>query len=157
MNDRVRTAFRSALLFTAIYVVGAALILFFLRGPIAALFQATDEATVLIYLFCGPLALAYFFNGSLFVANAAFNNMSHPFYSTWLNWGRHTLGTIPFVIVGASWFGASGVLIGQAVGGVIFGLLAWGMAERLIATNTLKKPDEDRFRTRPLSVLHHRR
>lgn len=157
MNDRVRTAFRSALLFTAIYVVGAALFLFFLRAPIAALFQATDEATVLIYLFCGPLALAYFFNGSLFVANAAFNNMSHPFYSTWLNWGRHTLGTIPFVIVGASWFGASGVLIGQAVGGVIFGLLAWGMAERLIATDTLKKPDEDRFRTRPLSVLHHRR
>ncbi len=155
--DRVRGAFRAALLFTALYVVAASLILFFLRGPIAALFQASDDATVLIYLFCGPLALAFFFNGTLFVANAAFNNMGHPFYSTWLNWGRHTLGTIPLVMLGSMWFGAPGVLIGQAVGGLIFGLLAWGLAERLIATGSLRKADTPRFHERLLSMMHHRR
>ena len=157
LNDRVRGAFRAALLFTALYVVAASLILFFLRGPIAALFQASDDATVLIYLFCGPLALAFFFNGTLFVANAAFNNMGHPFYSTWLNWGRHTLGTIPLVMLGSYYYGAPGVLIGQAVGGLIFGLLAWGLAERLVATGSLRKSETPRFHERLLSMMHHRR
>jgi putative MATE family efflux protein len=157
LNDRVRGAFRAALLFTALYVVAASLILFFLRGPIAALFQASDDATVLIYLFCGPLALAFFFNGTLFVANAAFNNMGHPFYSTWLNWGRHTLGTIPLVMLGSYYYGAPGVLIGQAAGGLIFGLLAWGLAERLVATGSLRKSETPRFHERLLSMMHHRR
>jgi putative MATE family efflux protein len=156
LNDRVRGAFRAALLFTALYVVGASLILFFLRAPIVSLFQASDDATVLIYLFCGPLALAFFFNGTLFVANSAFNNMGHPFYSTWLNWGRHTLGTIPLVMLGSYYYGAPGVLIGQAIGGLVFGLLAWGLAERLVATGSLRKPDTPRFHERLLSMMHHR-
>ncbi|MFT5344396.1 MAG: putative MATE family efflux protein [Sulfitobacter sp.] len=156
LNDRVRGAFRAALLFTALYVVGASLILFFLRAPIVSLFQASDDATVLIYLFCGPLALAFFFNGTLFVANSAFNNMGHPFYSTWLNWGRHTLGTIPLVMLGSYYYGAPGVLIGQAIGGLVFGLLAWGLAERLVATGSLRKPDTPRFNERLLSMMHHR-
>lgn len=156
LNDRVRGAFRAALLFTALYVVGASLILFFLRAPIVALFQASDDATVLIYLFCGPLALAFFFNGTLFVANSAFNNMGHPFYSTWLNWGRHTVGTIPLVMLGSYYYGAPGVLIGQAIGGLVFGLLAWGLAERLVATGSLRKPDTPRFHERLLSMMHHR-
>ena len=45
------------------------------------------------------------------VSNAAFNNLGHPFYSTWVNWGRHTLGTVPFVMLFAWWLGAAGVLI----------------------------------------------
>ncbi len=122
--DRVRGTLREGLLFSAIVVGLAALILFGLRGPIARLFEADGIARTLIYLFCGPLALAFFFNGVLFVANACFNNLGRPFYSTLLNWGRYTLGTIPFVWAGAALYGAPGVLIGQAIGGVVFGLAA---------------------------------
>ena len=39
-----------------------------------------------------------------------------------------TLGTIPFVIIGGNMAGADGVLIGQAVGAVLFGTLAYGLA-----------------------------
>ncbi|GAA0781894.1 MATE family efflux transporter [Roseibium denhamense] len=119
---RVRTTLRDALLFTALVVTFAALVLFVLRAPIAALFNASGLSLTLIYLFCGPLALAFFFNGMLFVSNAFFNNLGRPFYSTWMNWGRHTLGTIPFVILGGWLYGAPGVLIGQAAGGVLFGI-----------------------------------
>ncbi len=108
-SDRVKQAFREGLLFTALVTVLVAVILFVLRGYITALFEAQDVARDLIFLFCGPLALLWFFNGTIFVSNAAFNNLGHPFYSTWINWGRHTLGTIPFVMVGAMWFGATGV------------------------------------------------
>ena len=131
--DRVRETLRDALLFTAIVSVVVAGVLFGLRGPIADLFDADGIARSLIYLFCGPLALMFFFNGALFVANAGFNNLGRPFWSTWTNWGRHTLGTIPFVVVGAAWFGAPGILIGQAVGGVLFGLVAVWLVYRRVS------------------------
>ena len=131
-HDRVRTAYRDAMLFTLLVVAGVSLVLFLLRGPIVALFDAEGITRTLVFLFCGPLALAWFFNGMIFVSNAAFNNLGHPFYSTWINWGRHTLGTIPTVILGGWLFGAPGVLIGQALGGVIFGLLGGWLALRVI-------------------------
>ena len=129
---RVRRTLVDALLFTAIVVVVATLILFFLREHIAALFSAEGVSLSLIFLFCGPLALAFFFNGMLFVSNACFNNLGRPFYSTWLNWGRHTLGVIPFVWLGSILFGAPGVLIGQATGGVLFGILSVVLVRRTI-------------------------
>ncbi|MEM1235143.1 MAG: MATE family efflux transporter, partial [Pseudomonadota bacterium] len=118
--DRVEKAFKEGLLFCAAVVVVVTVALFFLREPLALLFQAEGLVRQLLFLFCGPLALLWFFNGVIFVTNASFNNLGHPFYSTWVNWGRHTVGTIPFVILGASFYGAPGVLIGQALGGAIF-------------------------------------
>lgn len=137
---RVRRAFREAILFVALCVVVITAALFALRGPIVALFEAEGVARDLVFLFCGPLALAYFFNGVIFVANASFNNLGHPFWSTWVNWGRHTLGTIPFVMLGAAIWGAPGVLIGQAVGGMTFGVLAWWMVVRLMNANIAPQP-----------------
>lgn len=135
---RVRGAFYDGIKFTAVYVLAMAAALFILRAPIAGLFDASGETRTLIYLFCGPLALAAFFNGVIFVANASFNNLDHPVYSTAINWGRHTLGTWPFAVMGANIAGASGVLLGQALGGVIFAGLAWLMAERVM--NNLDRP-----------------
>ena len=131
-TERVKRAFREGIIFTAVFVVAVALVLFFLRAPIADAFSAQGQARVLVYLFCGPLALMFFFNGVIFVGNATFNNLGRPFYSTWINWGRHTLGTVPFVILGASWFGAPGVLLGQATGGIVFALVAAVFARRVM-------------------------
>lgn len=130
---RVRRAFLDSLIFLGLYVGAVTLVLFALRAPIADLFGLTGTGRDLLFLFCGPLALAWAFNGVIFVSNAAFNNLGRPFYSTWVNWGRHTLGTVPFVVVFGAWFGAAGVLIGQALGGVVFGALAVWMAGRVIA------------------------
>ncbi|MBV2359296.1 MATE family efflux transporter [Thalassococcus sp. CAU 1522] len=155
---RVAEAFRAALLFTALFVAGMAALLFGLRAPIAALFDADGVTRDLVYLFCGPLALAFFFNGVIFVANAAFNNLGRPFYSTWVNWGRHTVGTIPFVIAGAALLGAPGVLIGQAAGGVLFAVLAWVLARRVMAERGGAQTSEPFQRqARLLSLFMHRR
>lgn len=123
-HNRVRQAYIDGLIFCGIFVSGMALLLFVLRSPIANLFDAQGISRDLVYLFCGPLALMFFFNGVIFVSNAAFNNLGRPFYSTLVNWGRHTLGTIPFILIGAAGFGAKGVLIGQAIGGVIFAAIS---------------------------------
>lgn len=156
--DRVSRAYRDGLIFTAIVVVSISTILFLLRGAIADLFQLDGVARDLIFLFCGPLALAWYFNGMLFVSNAAFNNLGRPFYSTGLNWGRHTAGTIPFVILFAGWLGAPGVLIGQAVGGILFGLLSAALALRVIARHDPPtEPAPFVRQARLLQMFHNRR
>lgn len=135
--DRVRGAFKSGIVFIGSYVLFASLILLMVRQPVADLFNAEGVSRDIIYLFCGPLALAYFFNGVIFVANASFNNLGRPGNSAWINWGRNTVGTLPFVIVGSIWFGAEGVLIGQAIGGVIFAAIAVVLAVRLMNSDDI--------------------
>lgn len=131
--DRVRRAFLDALIFVGLVIMVVSAVLFMLRAPIADLFRAEGLTRDLVYLFCGPLALLWFFNGVIFVANAACNNLGRPFWSTLVNWGRHTLGTVPFAWWFGQHWGAEGVLVGQAVGGVVFGLLAIWLALRVIA------------------------
>lgn len=130
--DRVRRAFLDALIFTALVSVVVSALMFVLRAPIADLFHAEGLTRELVYLFCGPLTLAFFFNGVIFVANAACNNLGRPFLPTLVNWGRHTLGTVPFVIWLGAIYGAPGVLWGQALGGVIFAALSYGLALQAI-------------------------
>ncbi len=136
--DRVRRAFIDSILFTAVVIVIISIVMFLLRSPIADLFNAQGVTRDLVYLFCGPLTLLFFFNGAIFVSNAACNNLGAPIQSTLVNWGRNTLGTMPFAFWLGGLYGAPGVLIGQAVGGVLFGALALWLAFRLIARTTLK-------------------
>ena len=126
--DRVRRAFLDGLVFTALVILVVSALLFALRGPIADAFRAEGLTRDLVYLFCGPLALLWFFNGMIFVGNAVCNNLGRPFWSTVVNWGRHTLGTIPLALWLGQYWGAQGVLVGQAIGGVIFGLAAAWLA-----------------------------
>ena len=130
---RVRGGFNAAVIFVALVIALVSAVLFLARGAIADLFGAYGVTRDLIYLFCGPLALAFFFPGVLFVANAAFNNLGQPFLSTFTNWGRNAVALIPLVWIGSTFGGAQGVLIGQALAGVIFGAVAWVLALRVIA------------------------
>ena len=139
-HDRVRTAFNSSMVLIVMYVIPVVALLYLLRGTIADLFDAQDLARDLIFLFCGPLSLAWIFNGVIFIGNAAYNNLGHPFYSTWINWGRNTLGIIPFVYFGAQYWGAQGVLIGQMVGGAFVAIVSFFLAERL-----MKKAENDQI------------
>lgn len=159
LNDRVRKAFSDGLLFTAIVVVVVSALFFLARPGIQMLFQLDGMALTLVFLFAGPLSLMFFFNGVIFVSNAAFNNLGHPFYSTIVNWGRHTLGTIPFVLVGAAWFGAPGVLIGQFLGGAVFAVVAIFLARKVMAQQEAEVPSAEPFarHARLFSLLHHRR
>ena len=131
--ERVRQGFNASVLFAGLVIVTVSAILFGLRGPIADLFAASGVTRDLIYLFCGPLSLMFFFPGVLFIANAMFNNMGRPFLSTLTNWGRNALALIPLVWLGAWFLDAQGVLIGQALAGVVFGIVAWILALRTMS------------------------
>jgi len=140
--DRVKQAYRDALIFCLGYVFAVWLLLLVAQGWIIVLFGVEGEAAALIRLFCTFVAPTFLFNGALFVSNAAFNNLGFPTYSTVLNWGKATIGTIPFVLVGAHFGAASGVLIGQGVGAVLFGALAAVLCGRMIATLEERPPPD---------------
>jgi Na+-driven multidrug efflux pump len=87
------------------------------------MFSLQGDASIIVAAFCSYVAITFTFNGALFVANTSFNNLGKPLYSTALNLGKATLGTLPFVYLGSQWYGALGVLYGQALGNVVFGVL----------------------------------
>ncbi len=109
------------------------LVLALMSNSIVSAFHAEGDAATLILLFCRWLSPLFVFLGALFVCNAVFNTLGRPHFSTALNWTRATLGTIPFVMVGAHYYGAPGVLIGMMLGGIFVGLLAIMLAYRLLA------------------------
>ena len=135
--DRVMSTLRDSLKVTLVYVLLMWSLLALFGGTIADLFRAKQQAHELIVFFCTFVAGSFLFNGALFVANAAFNNLGYAFYSTALNWGRSTLGVIPFVWVGAHGYGAKGAMAGYGLGVVLFGvaalLLSFRVVERLQA------------------------
>jgi Na+-driven multidrug efflux pump len=120
--DRVRRAIIDSMVSMLCYCAAMWLALIILREPIVRLFGASGEGAELIRFFCVYIAGSMLFIGALFVANATFNNLGFPTWSTVLNWGRATIGTIPFAWIGATYFGAAGVLAGQALGAVLFGI-----------------------------------
>ncbi len=121
--DRVSATVRDSLLVIVVYTLSVWLLLALGSGRVADLFQAHGLARELIVFFCVYVAGSFLFNGALFVANTAFNNLGFAFYSTALNWGRSTLGVIPFVWLGQSWFGVKGALAGYGLGVIAFGVI----------------------------------
>ncbi len=130
--SRVKRALRDGLAFAIIYSVATSLILYLLRGQLIAAFHISGRAAELVNFFATYIAVSWAFLGGLFVAAAAFNNLGKPTYSTWTNWGRATLGTIPFAIIGGAYGGAEGILVGTALGSIVFGLGSMILAYRLV-------------------------
>lgn len=120
--DRVRGVVTDSMLLIIGYVLVMWAILALAQSGIVAMFVATGETAELLRFYCSIVAGTFLFFGMLFVANAAFNTLGFPLLATFFNWGRATLGTIPFAMLGGQWYGAPGVLLGQGIGGVVFGI-----------------------------------
>ena len=129
----MRDVFTLSLLTMAAFTGLAWLILALVAHPLASLFKAGPEARDLIVFFCRWLSPLFVFLGTVFITNAVFNTLGRAHFSTLLNWGRATLGTVPFVLLGGKYYGAEGVLAGNMIGGVAFGLIAIMAGYRLIA------------------------
>jgi putative MATE family efflux protein len=128
--DRVREGMRASLWFMLLAVGVAWLLLALLQEPLIRAFSLEGLAAEMVHAFCTWICASFFFAGALFVANAAFNNLGRPLWSTGFNWARATLGTIPFAWWGAH-YGPVQVMAGQGAGLVIFGTLAMLASLRL--------------------------
>ena len=140
--DRVKLVLSKSIIFSTIYTLAICIILMLAQGVIIALFKASGEAKTIIAIFCNGFSLFFIFNGTLFIANALFNNIGHPRFATMFNLGKATLGTIPFVYAGSYYGGVWGIWIGISLGGMFFGISSLYMAFKLVAkAEVLAQPD----------------
>jgi putative MATE family efflux protein len=129
---RVRQTLYDGLRFSAVYTLITAGLLFIFRHELAGIFLASGRIKELIEFFCTFVAISWAFAGAQFVANAAFNNLGRAALSSWFNWAKATIGTIPFAMVGAAYGGAEGLIAGIAVGSIIFGIASVAMAYKIV-------------------------
>ncbi|MDE7548694.1 MATE family efflux transporter [Acetobacter fabarum] len=151
--DRVCQTLTAALKLVVLSVGLTWAALYLAQDLIIAMYNAHGDAAALLHLFCTWTIGSYLFVGMLFVANAAFNNLGFPLYSTAFNWGRATLGTVPFVLLCAR-YGPQGVQVGQAIGAVLFGsfavLTAFRVTQTLTSSPASHPPAQD-MRSTPVS------
>ncbi|MGB8818948.1 MAG: MATE family efflux transporter [Rhizobiaceae bacterium] len=140
--DRIQSTMRDSFIVVVVYTLIVWALLALLRNPISDLFGAEGATRDFINFFCLFVAGTFLFNGMLFVANAAFNNLGYPLYSTVSNWSRSTFGVIPFVSLGASWYGANGAIAGSGIGAAVFGVAAVVVCFRVLKTIELSNPPD---------------
>jgi putative MATE family efflux protein len=133
LMDRVRRTLTDGLVFSLLVVLLAWALLFLGQDLIVRAFDAHGETARLVRFFCAIIAGSWIFHGALFVANSAFNNLGFPLLATAFNWGKATIGTVPFCIVGARLGGAEGLMVGQGLGAVLFGVAGVWAAYRSVA------------------------
>ncbi|HEX2509016.1 MAG TPA: MATE family efflux transporter, partial [Microvirga sp.] len=122
--DRMRQALKDSVVFMGAYVLVVWILLVALQAPLVFLFKAQGITAELVRFFCLISGFMWFFIGLLFVANASFNNLGFPIFSTGFNWARATLGIVPFAFLGAHLGGPKGAIAGVALGSVAFGVAA---------------------------------
>jgi putative MATE family efflux protein len=139
---RMRSTLRDSFLVAGLYVLASWIVLILCRNWIVDLFHLTGSAASGVVFFCWISGPMWFFIGLVFTANAAFNNLGYPLYSTFFNWGRATLGTVPFAWIGARLHGYEGALAGLALGSVAFGVAAAFVAFRVVGKLELQTRDQ---------------
>jgi MATE family, multidrug efflux pump len=137
LMGRVQRTLTDAFILSIGYVLFAWAVLALASPAVIAAFEAKGESAHYVAFYCRFGAAAWLFLACLFVANASFNNLGFPVLAMAFNWARATLGTIPFVTVGARYGGVQGGLIGFALGAALFGLIA--VATAYFATYRLAK------------------
>lgn len=122
--ERMRRTLRDAYVIGLIYVLLTWVLLVLASGVIARIFDLNSEAAHIVRIYCLASGVGWLGLGALFVANASFNNLGAPMRATLFNWGRATLGTIPFAAWGAAHYGPLGAIIGVMAAAALFGAVA---------------------------------
>lgn len=156
--DRLRLVYRDALVFCLIYTLCMWAILALSTEYIVAAFGLIAQGADVLRAFTSVGVGGFVFVGALFVSNAAFNNLGRPSRSALLNWIKDGVVSWPAALWLSSVFGATGVIYGQAFGGIVLGALAavWGWRyvtslspqDELQVQSPRPYPNPDRYRSR---------
>ncbi|AXI45686.1 multidrug transporter MATE [Sulfitobacter sp. SK012] len=158
--DRLRSAYRDALVFCFIYTLVAWGLLLAAMPYVIDLFGLVGQGAEVLQAFALIGVGGFIFFGALFVSNAAFNNLGRPAWSTLVNWTKDGVLSWPAAAAFAGIYGAPGVIYGQAAAGIVVGTLSaiwgWYFVRGLSAQNAAALdpaaprpyPNPDRHRSR---------
>lgn len=140
--DRIRTTVSQSIILALAYSLLVWPLLWLFNEPISNIFNLEGQGRHIFWLFTVVLTPLFFFNGVLFISNAACNNLERPRWSTYMNWARNTLGLLPFLWFGEKYYGLEGLLIAPAIGGVLFGFLGYAVTRHLVNLQESEKAPE---------------
>ncbi|WP_299679600.1 MATE family efflux transporter [uncultured Roseobacter sp.] len=158
--DRLRSTYRDALIFCGIYTAVTWGVLLLATPYVIAAFGLSGQGAEVLWAFSTVGVGGFMFIGALFVSNAAFNSLGTPGRSTVVNWIKDGALSWPAAAALASFYGAPGVIYGQAAAGALVGGLSalWGwrfvQGLRPVPPETLDLPparpypNPDRYRRR---------
>lgn len=130
---RVRRTWRDGVLFCGLYVLAAWAVLALLTETAIEGFALPPEGAAVVRAFSHIGALGFLFAGWMFVANAAFNVMGKPIWSSGVNWARDGAFTgLAILIIGGS-LGAAGAVYAQMTAMIAAGCLALWLGGRFTA------------------------
>ena len=148
--DRLRTTYRDALVFCLMYTLIMWGAFVWATPHISALFGLSGQGADVLRAFSIIGVGGFVFVGPLFVCNAAFNSLGKPARSTVLNWMKEAVFGWSAAAGFAVYFGASGVIYGQACAAMLVGTLAGFWGWRYVATLAgARKPALDGAPLRP--------
>ncbi|MGJ8616872.1 MAG: MATE family efflux transporter [Sulfitobacter sp.] len=158
--ERVRSTYRDALIFCLIYTLVAWVLLYLATPHVIWAFAVEGQGAAILHAFTTVGVGGFIFIGALFVSNAAFNALGKPGWSTLVNWLKDGVLSWPLATWLTLYFGSIGVIFGQALAGVVMGIIAaawgWAFVARLQAEDTAALdpaasrpyPNPDRYRRR---------
>lgn len=123
-DDRAAAAIASVRRLVVLYGMSIWCLLLVFGASIADYFELLGSGREMFMAFCRFGAGLWILFGLDFVAQAVFITTGRAWYVAAFGWLRGTLGTIPFVFVGAHWLGASGAVIGMWGGNALVAMAA---------------------------------
>lgn len=134
LPERIVTAYRDAVIFATLYTLAAWGILVLATPSIISVFGLSGAGADIVRTFTTYGAPCFALNGALFSANAAFNNLGRPLWSTAFNWSRDALATPVLAFLFASSLGVTGAVWIQAMAGTLVGVIAGLVAWHTVST-----------------------
>ena len=129
---RIEETLIASLKFCVAYVIPVGILIFLLQGWLIKVFDLQGEAADLLSFYATFIVGSYVLFGLQLAANPVMNSLRHPGFSTISNIIRDLVLAVPLVGLFAGWFGARGVLAGQALANAIAGVVAFAVALWLI-------------------------
>ena len=127
--DRVRLTFACVLGIAVAYSLVVWAIVWAAAPGLANVFGLSGSTGTFFVLLCRYATMAWVSVALLLVANAIFVTLGRAHISTLFNWGRATLGTIPFLWL-AQAGGAEVTVVGMATAAMLIALAALALAGR---------------------------
>ncbi len=129
---RIFETLYKSLMFVLIYCAVACGLLLLATPWLISAFKVSGLTADMVRWFCYGFSLIFLFNGTTFVTNALFNNLRAAIYATQFNFGKATVGTIPFAYFGGVWGGPFGVFCGTFIGAGLIAALGILVCKRHI-------------------------
>ena len=127
--DRVRLTFITVLGIAVTYSLVVWTMVWAAAPGLAGVFGLSGTTGTFFLFLCRYATMAWVSVALLLVASAMFNTLGRAHVSTMFNWGRATLGTMPFLWLARA-SGAEVTMMGIAAAAMVFALAALALAGR---------------------------